>query len=171
MLQRVITVLTCLALTGCGTHVATPAPNPMLAGTRFETLRAKATTDPLLKQAVQDAAKKALSALDALQDAQLDPQLLNPELRGALADGQLTTDQARQLLIFGQLNTIFGVLANLVRTGKDDYSKALVAQLDAIGKTVKQFDQDRQAMTDEQSFKRLTEVVKQLQKALAAIAQ
>jgi hypothetical protein len=173
MLKRAIALATGLfVLTGCGAHVAAPqASNLLVTGSRFETLRSKGSVDPLVKKAVQDAATKALQAVDALDDAKLDPNQLNPALAQALKGGQITEGQIKLMLLYGQLNTVFASIASLIEGNKDDYSKALVAQLNAVGATVKKFETGRKHMSDDEALKQLADVVKALRKALQAIAK
>ncbi|MDB5098672.1 MAG: hypothetical protein JWM80_3093 [Cyanobacteria bacterium RYN_339] len=171
MLKRALVLLTTVALTGCGTHVAQPASNILVDGSRFETLKAKTSVDPLVKKAVQDAAKKALQAIEAMEDAQVDPSRLNPALAAALANGQITADQVKLMALYGQLNGVFTSLASIIEGGKDDYTKGLVAQLDAMGKAVKKFETARKGMDDAEAFKLLADVVKSLKKGLQAIAK
>jgi hypothetical protein len=170
-MKRTLATLVALVLTGCGTHAAPMPTNYVVDGTRFETLKSKGSVDPLVKKAVQDAAKKALSAIDALEDAQIDPSRLNPQLAAALKAGQITEDQVKLMFLYGQLNAVFSSLAGLVDGGKDDWTKNLVAQLDAMGKTVKKFETDRKKLDDEAAFKLLSDVVKSLKKGLQAIAK
>lgn len=172
MLKRVLALALATALTGCGAHVATPqATNLLVNGSRFETLKAKGSVDPLVKKAVQDAAAQALQAIDALEDARLDPAQLSPALAQAMQAGQITPDQVKVMLLYSQLNTVFASLASLIDGGKDDYSKNLVAQLNAIGATVKKFETGRKQMSDQEALKALGDVVKALKKALETIAR
>ena len=172
MLKREFAIAIATSLTGCGAHVASPqATNMLVNGSRFETLKAKGSVDPLVKKAVQDAATKALQALDALEDAKLDPSKLSPALAQAMQAGQITSDQVKLMLLYSQLNGVFAALASLIDGGKDDYSKNLVAQLNAIGATVKKFETGRKQMSDDEALKALGDVVKSLKKALETIAK
>jgi hypothetical protein len=167
--RSIAAALALAALTGCGTAVGQPsAAQLMLQGNRFETLRSKKNVDPILRKAVQDAAKKGLNILNNIE---VDPSRLNPALAAALAKGQITEKQIVDLITMGSAQEILQSIATLLQGREDDYAAQVADRLTDLMKRITKFEKDRQNVkSDAEMLKLVASLRKDILKALDTLA-